>query len=262
MATARGAAPLAAYVLHRYDWSESSLILDLFTRTQGRVAAVAKGAKKPHSNLRAVLLPFQRINVSLGRLPEGEGAGDIQTLRQAEWAGGPAMLAGAALFSGFYLNELLMKLLARHDAHPALFDAYADTLPALSGGNELRAQAALRAFELLLLRSIGLLPDLAHVTLRLTATEPGARYALRAESGLVDVAGADAALSGQAWAGVQAALDAGNLGALQAACLTELQPLRGQLRALLHYHLGSPLLRTREVMRDLQRLTDVSPNAA
>ena len=108
MATARGAAPLAAYVLHRYDWSESSLILDLFTRSQGRVGAVAKGAKKPHSNLRAVLLPFQRINVSLGRLPEGEGAGDIQTLRQAEWAGGPAMLSGAALFSGFYLNELLM----------------------------------------------------------------------------------------------------------------------------------------------------------
>jgi DNA repair protein RecO (recombination protein O) len=172
------------------------------------------------------------------------------------------MLSGDALFSGFYLNELLMKLLARHDAHPALFDAYAATLPALSGGNELRAQAALRAFELLLLRAIGLLPDLAHVTLRLQATEPRARYALRAESGLVDASETDAALSGQAWAAVQQALDAGHLGALQTACLTELQPLRGQLRALLHYHLGSPLLRTREVMRDLQRLMDVSPNAA
>ncbi|WP_066337774.1 DNA repair protein RecO [Azohydromonas lata] len=252
------APPQAAYVLHRWDWSESSLVLDLFTREHGRVAVVAKGAKRPYSQLRPVLLPFQRLNVHLGRSAEAE----VQLLRGAEWAGGAPMLSGEALFSGFYLNELLMKLLARHDAHPALFDAYADTLPALSGGNELRAQAALRAFELLLLRSIGLLPDLAHVTLRLTATEPRARYALRAESGLVDVAGADAALSGQAWAGVQAALDAGNLGALQAACLTELQPLRGQLRALLHYHLGSPLLRTREVMRDLQRLTDVSPNAA
>ncbi|MDZ5456572.1 DNA repair protein RecO [Azohydromonas lata] len=252
------APPQAAYVLHRWDWSESSLVLDLFTREHGRVAVVAKGAKRPYSQLRPVLLPFQRLNVHLGRSAEAE----VQLLRGAEWAGGAPMLSGEALFSGFYLNELLMKLLARHDAHPALFDVYADTLPALSGGNELRAQAALRAFELLLLRSIGLLPDLAHVTLRLTATEPRARYALRAESGLVDVAGAEAALSGQAWAGVQAALDAGNLGALQAACLTELQPLRGQLRALLHYHLGSPLLRTREVMRDLQRLTDVSPNAA
>lgn len=252
------APPQAAYVLHRWDWSESSLVLDLFTREHGRVAVVAKGAKRPYSQLRPVLLPFQRLNVHLGRSAEAE----VQLLRGAEWAGGAPMLGGEALFSGFYLNELLMKLLARHDAHPALFDAYADTLPALSGGNELRAQAALRAFELLLLRSIGLLPDLAHVTLRLTATEPRARYALRAESGLVDAAGADAALCGQAWAGVQAALDAGNLGALQAACLTELQPLRGQLRALLHYHLGSPLLRTREVMRDLQRLTDVSPNAA
>ncbi len=252
------APPQAAYVLHRWDWSESSLVLDLFTREHGRVAVVAKGAKRPYSQLRPVLLPFQRLNVHLGRSAEAE----VQLLRGADWAGGAPMLSGDALFSGFYLNELLMKLLARHDAHPALFDAYAATLPALSGGNELRAQAALRAFELLLLRAIGLLPDLAHVTLRLQATEPRARYALRAESGLVDASETDAALSGQAWAAVQQALDAGHLGALQAACLTELQPLRGQLRALLHYHLGSPLLRTREVMRDLQRLMDVSPNAA
>jgi DNA repair protein RecO (recombination protein O) len=252
------APPQAAYVLHRWDWSESSLVLDLFTREHGRVAVVAKGAKRPYSQLRPVLLPFQRLNVHLGRSAEAE----VQLLRGADWAGGAPMLSGDALFSGFYLNELLMKLLARHDAHPALFDAYAATLPALSGGNELRAQAALRAFELLLLRAIGLLPDLAHVTLRLQATEPRARYALRAESGLVDASETDAALSGQAWAAVQQALDAGSLGALQAACLTELQPLRGQLRALLHYHLGSPLLRTREVMRDLQRLMDVSPNAA
>ena len=106
---------LSAYVLHRYDWSESSLILDLFTREQGRVAVAAKGAKRPHSQLRAVLLPFQRCGVSLGRLPVGEGASEVQTLRHAEWAGGPAMLTGAALFSGFYLNELLMKLLARQE---------------------------------------------------------------------------------------------------------------------------------------------------
>ncbi|WP_051241423.1 DNA repair protein RecO [Azohydromonas australica] len=249
------APPQAAYVLHRWDWSESSLVLDLFTREHGRVAAVAKGAKRPYSQLRPVLLPFQRLNVHLGRSAEAE----VQLLRGADWAGGAPMLTGDALFSGFYLNELLMKLLARQDPHPALFDAYAATLPALSGGNELRAQAGLRAFELMLLRSTGLLPDLAQVTLRLEATEPRARYALRAESGLVDAAGAEAALSGQVWTTLQAALDAGDLGALQAACLLSLQPLRGQLRTLLHYHLGSPLLRTREVMRDLQRLIDVPP---
>ena len=60
-------APLQAYVLHRYDWSESSLILELFTREQGRLAVAAKGAKRPHSQLRSVLLPFQRVNITLTR---------------------------------------------------------------------------------------------------------------------------------------------------------------------------------------------------
>lgn len=254
MATARGAAPLAAYVLHRYDWSESSLILDLFTRTQGRVAAVAKGAKKPHSNLRAVLLPFQRINVSLGRLPEGEGAGDIQTLRQAEWAGGPAMLAGAALFSGFYLNELLMKLLARHDPHPALFDAYAQTLPGLGAGEDERTQAALRAFELTLLKEIGLLPDLGIATLTQQPLAAQALYALRPEAGVTEARADEAGLPGALLVGAQAALSHGSLEALQQTCALALPAMKLQLRALLHYHLGSTALRTREVMRDVQGL--------
>ena len=254
MATARGAAPLAAYVLHRYDWSESSLIVDLFTRTQGRVAVVAKGAKKPHSNLRAVLLPFQRINVSLGRLPEGEGAGDIQTLRQAEWAGGPAMLTGAALFSGFYLNELLMKLLARHDPHPALFDAYAQTLPGLGAGEDERTQAALRAFELTLLQEIGLLPDLGLATLTQQALQAQTLYALRPEAGVTEARADEAGLPGALLVGARAALANGSLEALQQTCALALPAMKLQLRALLHYHLGSTVLRTREVMRDVQGL--------
>ena len=116
-------AALASYVLHHYDWSESSVILDLFTREQGRIAVAAKGAKRPFSQLRSVLLPFQRLHVSLGRVPSGDEAREVHPLRGAEWAGGHAMLSGAALFSGFYLNELLMKLLARHDPHAPLFDA-------------------------------------------------------------------------------------------------------------------------------------------
>src|SRR5437773_10780111 len=105
MATrSRAAATLTAYVLHRYDWSESSLILDLFTREQGRLAVAAKGAKRPYSQLRPVLLPFQRIHVALGRVPKSDSAeqalGEVQNLRSAEWAGGAAMLTGAALFSG------------------------------------------------------------------------------------------------------------------------------------------------------------------
>ena len=106
MRTSRSAAPLTAYVLHRYDWSESSVILDLLTREQGRLSVAAKGAKRPYSQLRSVLLPFQKIHVTLGRVPKSAladtHASDVQTLRSAEWAGGAAMLTGTALFSGFY----------------------------------------------------------------------------------------------------------------------------------------------------------------
>ena len=77
-----------AYVLHRYDWSESSLILDAFTRHQGRVALVAKGAKRPYSQLRPVLMPFQRLTLGFG-VKRSDDA-EVWLLRQAEWAGGPA----------------------------------------------------------------------------------------------------------------------------------------------------------------------------
>jgi len=250
---ARSAPSLAAYLLHRYDWSESSLILDLFTRSQGRVAVAARGAKKPHSQWRALLLPFQRVNVALGRLPEREGASEFQALRSAEWAGGAAMLTGAALFSGFYLNELLMKLLARHDPHPLLFDAYAQTLPALAA-DETHAQAALRAFELTLLQQIGLLPELGLVTATQQPVGAAAPYALRPEAGVVEARGDEAVLSGAQLVGLQAALQHGSTAALQQACAGALPALRTQLRTLLHYHLGSSALRTRQVMLDVQEL--------
>lgn len=260
MATRASRAPasLVAYVLHHYDWSESSLILDVFTREQGRLAVVAKGAKRPYSQLRAVLLPFQRIQVSLGRAPKtdstGEVTSEVQTLRAAEWAGGAAMLSGAALFSGFYLNELVMKLLARSDAHPALFDVYAQTLPALCAGDESHVQAALRAFEVALLREIGLLPDLSLVTLTQEAVQTDQRYALQAEAGVGAARAGDPALPGPVLIGLQAALEHGSLPALQQACGLALPELRSALRGLLHYHLGSPVLRTRQVMLDVQAL--------
>jgi DNA repair protein RecO (recombination protein O) len=75
-----------AFVLNRYDWSETSLILDLFTRDSGRVAVAAKGAKRPYSQLRSVLMPFQRVVVQFGRT-RGDEAADVHNLRSAEWAG-------------------------------------------------------------------------------------------------------------------------------------------------------------------------------
>jgi DNA repair protein RecO (recombination protein O) len=242
-----------AFVLHQWDWSETSLILDLFTREQGRIAVVAKGAKRPYSQMRAVLLPFQRIAVGLGR-PRADEGSDILTLRSAEYAGAGKVLPAAQLFAGFYLNELLMKLLARHDPHPLLFDAYTGTLLAMARGDE---EAALRAFELMLLRETGVLPELDRDTATQEPVQPGQCYALRPEGGLGGApADGGAALGAADCRALQAALDANDLQALRAASAEALGALKPQLRALLHYHLGSPQLRTRSAMREVRRLLD------
>jgi DNA repair protein RecO (recombination protein O) len=263
VATARRVtAPLDAYVLHRYDWSETSLIIDLFTRSKGRITVAAKGAKRPYSQLRSVLLPFQRVAATTGKQAE-DAQGDIVTLRSAEWAGLDAtpVLPPARLFAGFYLNELLMKLLARGDAHPMLFDAYAATLRSLATADEFGEQIGLRAFELVLLKAIGLLPELDRVTATQQRLQAAAPYQWLGDRGLID---ADPALPAARLPGddllvIDAALRDNNLGALHVACATRLDRLKPVLRALVHYHLGSPSLRTREVMRDAKRLTPSLP---
>ncbi|NLZ41405.1 MAG: DNA repair protein RecO, partial [Comamonadaceae bacterium] len=201
----RAQPPLAAYVLHTWDWSESSLVVDVFTREQGRLAVAAKGAKKPTSNLRPVLLPFHALTLWLSR-PRPDADDEVRALRAAEWAGS-APLPAAALMSAFYLNELLMKGLARQDPHPRLFDAYADTLAALGAAAGVAAAeepAALRAFELVFLRELGVLPELDAVTLSAEPLRAEGRYALRPEAGLAADAGGP---SGTAWIELQAALD-------------------------------------------------------
>ena len=232
----------------------SSLIVELFTRTQGRIAVAAKGAKRPTSNFRAVLLHFQPLLISLGKAPADEHA-EISNLRSAEWAGGQALLGAAAMFSGFYANELLLKLLARQDPHPVLFDVYADTLAALAEGSD--EGAALRAFELMLLRELGWLPELNTATLTAQALQADGRYTLKPEAGLI--AHADG-LAGCTWVALEAALvhrgQGGGLAALRAACVPVAAALRGPLRTLLHYHLGAAPLRTREVWQGVQRLVD------
>ena len=244
----RGSLPLLAYVLHHYDWSETSLIVELFTRAQGRVVVAAKGAKRPTSQLRPVLLPFQPLLAHLGKAPADESA-EVRTLRTAEWVGGVPLLAASAMFAGYHLNELLLRLLARQDPHPALFDAYADTLAALGAGGD--EAAALRAFELLLLRETGVLPDLAAVTLTAAALQPEARYTLHAEAGLApDGHG----VPGTSWVAMEAALAHGSAAALRQAVAPRAGALRAPLRELLHYHLGHTPLRTRQVWQGVRGL--------
>jgi len=135
-----------AWLLHHRPWSDTSRILELLTRNHGRVTLFAHGARRPKSPLRAVLRPFVPLLVSWS------GRSDGGTLTSAESAGAAPALAPSRLLSAFYLNELLIKLLAREDRHESLFDAYGAALAGLAAGDE---QSALRAFERVLLEELG-----------------------------------------------------------------------------------------------------------
>ena len=135
------------FVLHSYPYRETSLIVEIFSRDHGRIGLVAKGARRPMSQLRGVLMAFQPL------LIDWSGGGEMKTLVRAEWQGGQPLLGGQALLCAYYLNELLMRLLPREDPHPVLYRAYGDALRALAAGEG--QEVVLRRFELALLQELG-----------------------------------------------------------------------------------------------------------
>ncbi len=239
-----------AFVLHRYDWSESSLILEVFTRHHGRIALVAKGVKRPSSSFRPILLPLQPLHLAFG------GDAEIRTLKSAEWQGGYAMPSGEALLSGYYINELVLTLLARDDPHATLFDAYANVVEVIASAHGEVLEAALRSFELLLLREVGLLPQLDTQTMTLGALQPSQQYTLVPEGGLRLAHDDDrASLSGAQWSQLQATLEERvPFTVTLRTCAAMSNALKPQLRSLLHYHSGVKTLRTRQMMLDIQSL--------
>ena len=254
VATSRRFSSEPAFILHSYDWSESSLILEVFTRNHGRTTLVAKGAKKPSSNFRPVLLPLQPLHLAWTQSVSGDV--DIHTLKGAEWAGGHILPLGDALLSGLYLNELLLRLLARGDPHALLFDHYAATVQVLASEHSEALEPVLRLFELVLLREVGLLPSLSVQTQTHTALDTAERYTLVAEGGLrAATAGERASLGGAQWLALADAMqDAASFTGLLIACAPVASELKPQLRTLLQYHCGSPRLRTRQFMIDVQAL--------
>jgi DNA repair protein RecO (recombination protein O) len=142
------------YVLHTYPYKETSLIVEAFTRRFGRVAILARGARRPRSAMRGVLLSFHPLQMSWS------ASAELGNLTGVEWAGALQPLAGRALMCGFYLNELLLRLLPRDDAHEALFDCYAQALAELSRAASYAA--TLRSFEKRLLAELGYAPLLEH----------------------------------------------------------------------------------------------------
>ncbi|MBL8383896.1 MAG: DNA repair protein RecO [Burkholderiales bacterium] len=221
------------FVLHSYPYSESSLIVETFTREHGRVPLLAKGVKRQGSALRGVLLQFQRIGLSWS------GKGDLRNLTRAEWLGGIPALSGKALACGFYLNELLLKLLARGDPHERLFDSYAAALAAL--GASARAADILRIFEKALLREIGYAVDLTVEAGSGVPVDPAADYGYVPERGLRRLAThepAELALPG--WVALAIARD--DYGNAQVAAAA-----KQLMRMLLDHQLNGRRLATRQI---------------
>jgi DNA repair protein RecO (recombination protein O) len=227
-----------AFVLHSTPWRETSLVVELLSRAHGRVACVAKGAKRPRSALRGVLMAFQPLQVGWS------GRQELRTLTSAEWLGGMAAPQGDGLLCGFYMNELIVRLLPREDAHPALFDGYAKALVALGMGESL--EATLRRFEWLLLREIGYAVDL-QLDADHRRIDRSAHYWLLPGRGFLQSA------QGQeegAYCG-STLLDIADDDFSSQRTLAEAKRLT---RTVLAGHLDGQSLRTRQILMDLQKL--------
>lgn len=219
------------YLLSVRAYRETSALLEVFTPEHGRAGLVARGTRGPKSKLRGLLQPFQPLLLSWSE------RGELGTLSTTEAAGVPVALSGEAVFSGWYLNELLLRLLPRRDPHPALFDAYQETLHALC--DEMPARA-LRLFELQLLSELGYglhVPDDL-------AAEGWYRY--EPEAGLrVAEPGPESYRGTSLLALAEETLDTPE----------SLNDARRLLRKALAPHLGGRALRTPEMLRALRAAT-------
>jgi DNA repair protein RecO (recombination protein O) len=141
------AEPEPAFILHTRPYRETSALVDFFSRHYGRFRAVARGVRGAKKNS-PVLTPYTPLLITWS------GKSDLKTVKTMESSGPPILLQGDRLYCGFYLNELLLKLLAEHDTHEKLFDRYLNTLTLLaSTGAPL--ESSLRTFEFSLLEDIG-----------------------------------------------------------------------------------------------------------
>ena len=228
-----------AYVLHQYAYRDTSRIVEVFTSDYGRLTLFARGANGPKSTLRGVLRPFQRMLVSWS------GKGEACQLVTAEYDGGVTNLPKQRLMSGFYLNELLLKLTQRCDPHPEIFYSYASCVQALCAG-ELEAPA-LRRFEKRLLNDLGYGLELAQ-TDEGKPVDPARYYRFALQSAPQPcVAEAPGAVYGQSLADLQAE---------NFADLRSLRDAKRLLRAAIDACLEGRSLKSREVMLALRHLRE------
>jgi DNA repair protein RecO (recombination protein O) len=228
-----------AFVLHSWAYKETSLVVEAFSRRRGRVGLLARGARRPRSAMRGVLLAFHPLRLTWTASEE------LGTLISVEWAGGQRSLEGTGLMCGFYLNELLLRLLPREDPHEALFDAYAAALESLSGGS---AEApVLRSFERRLLAELGYAPVLDRDAASGAAIDAGKTYAYEAERGPVETRRE----SGESVVSGRTLLDMAADNYDSARTRDEARRL---MRVLIGERLSGQALHTRAVLSELQEL--------
>jgi DNA repair protein RecO (recombination protein O) len=227
------------FVLHSYPYKETSLIVEAFTRRFGRVGLLARGARRPRSTMRGVLLAFHPLRLTWS------ASAELATLHSAEWGGGQPSLAGIGLMCGFYVNELLLRLLPRGDPHEALFDAYAQALSRLTAGGP--QAAVLRSFERRMLAELGYAPMLDRDAANGARIEAAKHYAYEAERGMIETrrADGDSVFSGRTL------LDMAADNYDDSRTRDEARRL---MRALIAERLGGQALHTRAVLSELQDL--------
>ena len=215
-------------------------MVETFTRNFGRVGLVARGARRPKSALRGLMMAFQPLLLSWA------GKAELRTLHKAEWQGGIPQLQGLGLMCGFYLNELLLKFLAREDPHDTLFDLYQGAIAALA--HEPEPASVLRRFEKHLLKELGYALILDREADSGRPIDPGKRYTYVIESGPVALdrsADAQVEISGQ----TLIELESGNFA--DAATLAQSKLL---MRFLVNHYLGNQELHTRQLLREMQQI--------
>jgi DNA repair protein RecO (recombination protein O) len=242
------------YVLHTYPYKETSLILQAWTEKHGRLGLVAKGARRPKSASRSLLLPFQPLVL------DWFGRSDLKTLKTAEAAAPATPLAGQSLLSAFYLNELLLKLTTREDPHEGLFAAYDEAigcLRALSREKHAAMGAAiepvLRRFELRLLQELGYAVELSREAVTHAPIVAEREYLYVVERGPVPAPPEGEKRVDAVRLRGRTLLDL-ERGQLEDA--TTVAQAKQLMRLLITHSLNGQELATRAMVRDLQQLED------
>ena len=233
-----------AYILHHRPFRDTSLILDIVTRDHGKIALVARGSRSAKSRLAGVLRPFLPLRISW------VARGDLGTLTGAEAAGPPTGIQGDAVLAAFYVNELLLHFLHRHDAQPEIFALYAEVISSLGSSQDMAR--CLRAFELEFMSLLGYALSFQPESAKGTDLDPEQNYEYRIEQGPVPVGRADGPMvfTGRV------------LQSIRARELDDPEILRAAnrlLRQVINYHLGGKELKSRKVLMELHRSRIAAP---